>query len=392
MGYPNTGTAWSIPYEFYASKSGLKPKTGYDISTHKLFFWRSGSNLVPAYGYTDDEHRVAFYQANSGLTPVTSFSLTDHFLAYYDKLDLPSNWEAAIIKEEVNMAIALQGTIAALNDTVFGDTDALDYQSVTVSIAGTFVGTITFQVSNDAVNWYSKTIVTANGSAVTTTTAPGIFAVDIGARYFRAIATAWTSGSATLIANYSRGSQSFGLATQNVSGTVTANLGTGGTGGTSLGKAEDAAHASGDTGVAIWGVRVPTTPAAQTSATGDYGSLAVNAEGKLVVSVGAADELGWQSNPVTLTSTTSTALKAAAAAGIRNYMTDLTIINTSATGVRVDILDGATVIRSYWAAPTSNIVQTFDMALKSTAATALNVQLSAAVTDVRVSANGYLGV
>ena len=87
MGYPNTGTAWSIPYEFYASKSGLKPKTGYDISTHKLFFWRSGSNLVPAYGYTDDEHKVAFYQANSGLTPVTSFSLTDHFLAYYDKID-----------------------------------------------------------------------------------------------------------------------------------------------------------------------------------------------------------------------------------------------------------------------------------------------------------------
>ena len=93
-----------------------------------------------------------------------------------------------------------------------------------------------------------------------------------------------------------------------------------------------------------------------------------------------------------MTTTTSTALKAAAAAGIRNYLTDITIANTSATGVRVDILDNATVIRSFWAAPTSNVTQSFSMPPKGAAATALNVQLSAAVTDVRVSGNGYLGV
>lgn len=177
-----------------------------------------------------------------------------------------------------------------------------------------------------------------------------------------------------------------------VTGAITANLGTGGTGATSLGKAEDAAHASGDTGVAVWGVRVPTTPAAQTSAAGDYGSIAVDQEGKQVQTLYAAQEHSWQANPVTLTTTTSTALKAAAAAGIRNYLTDITIANTSATGVRVDILDNATVIRSFWAAPTSNVTQSFSMPLKGTAATALNVQLSAAVTDVRVSGNGYLGV
>lgn len=45
----------------------------------------------------------------------------------------------------------------------------------------------------------------------------------------------------------------------------------------SLGKAEDAAHTTGDTGVAQWGVRQdvpPATPA--TSATGDYGFMAIN--------------------------------------------------------------------------------------------------------------------
>ena len=173
---------------------------------------------------------------------------------------------------------------------------------------------------------------------------------------------------------------------------LTANLGTGGTGATSLGKAEDAAHASGDTGVAVWGVRIPTTPAAQTSAAGDYGGVAVDQEGKTVVTPFAGDEVAWQGNPITLTSTTSAAVKAAAAAGIRNYITDVTMANTSATGVRVDLLDGATVIRSFWVPPTSTVTQSFSKALKGTAATAVNFQLSAAVTDVRCSANGYLGV
>lgn len=159
-----------------------------------------------------------------------------------------------------------------------------------------------------------------------------------------------------------------------------------------LGKAEDAASASGDTGVAVLGIRIPTTPATQTSAAGDYGSIALDVEGKQVVSPYAGMEVSWQTNPVTLTTTTSTALKAAAAAGVRNYLTDIDIANTSATGVRVDVLDNTTVIRSFWVPATTTISRIFSMPIRGTAATAMNVQLSAAVTDVRVSANGYLGI
>lgn len=159
-----------------------------------------------------------------------------------------------------------------------------------------------------------------------------------------------------------------------------------------LGKAEDAASASGDTGVAILGIRIPTTPAAQTSAAADYGAMAIDQEGKTVIAPYAGMEVSWQGVPITLSTTSSTALKTAAAAGIRNFLTDIDIANTSATGVRVDILDGATVIRSFWVPPTSTISRTFSMPLRGTAATALNIQLSAAVTDVRVSGNGYLGV
>lgn len=74
------------------------------------------------------------------------------------------------------------------------------------------------------------------------------------------------------------------LATQPVSGTVTANLGTGGTAATSLGKAEDAVAASGDTGVPIFGIRRDgPTLTSQASAGGDYGEIATDDGGVLWV-------------------------------------------------------------------------------------------------------------
>ena len=271
-----------------------------------------------------------------------------------------------------------------------------------IQVNGTYTGALSLQLCLLDGSWVTvggTSLVaeaTGAGSATIASATTGVWQADVsGALKARITGLAAMTGTAQvyLRATTADGIISLGAPLPAGGNTIGAvNLGTGGTGATSLGKAEDAAAASGDTGIAMLGVRVPATPAAQTSAAADYGAVALNAEGKVVVAVGAADELGWQANPVTLTTTTSTALKAAAAAGVRNYLTDITIANTSATGVRVDLLDGATVIRSWWAAPTSNTVQTFDMAIKSTAATALNVQLSAAVTDVRVSGNGYLGV
>jgi hypothetical protein len=60
-----------------------------------------------------------------------------------------------------------------------------------------------------------------------------------------------------------------------------------GTGATNLGKAEDAVHANGDTGVAVWAVR-RNTATSGTSADGDYASLNVDTNGLLWTNVGAA--------------------------------------------------------------------------------------------------------
>lgn len=54
-------------------------------------------------------------------------------------------------------------------------------------------------------------------------------------------------------------------------------------GATSLSKAEDAAHAGGDAGVQVLGVRNDNAATAPTSANGDYGYLAIDANGAVFV-------------------------------------------------------------------------------------------------------------
>ena len=114
------------------------------------------------------------------------------------------------------------GSLGALNATL--QFDALNFQSVSLQISGTFVGTVTFEVSNDGVNWGQKAMVPSTmGGPVTTATGPGMWACDVGARYFRVRMSAYTSGSATITLEFSAASQSNNISTQTVSGSVTAN-------------------------------------------------------------------------------------------------------------------------------------------------------------------------
>jgi hypothetical protein len=85
-----------------------------------------------------------------------------------------------------------------------------------------------------------------------------------------------------------------------------------GTAATSLGKAEDAAHASGDTGVLMLGVRTDV-PATTSSATADYDALHTGAEGGLHVSLIPAARNGMLSARVAAAaSTNATSVKATA--------------------------------------------------------------------------------
>lgn len=215
-----------------------------------------------------------------------------------------------------------------------------------------------------------------------------------------------------------------------------------GTGATALGKAEDAAHASGDTGVAAWSVRTDTA-ASSAGTTGDYAALATDALGKLWVtgtyledaahasadagiqvlariltgsfvpssatnadyvtlnqdadgrlivnSQGAAAGDTWSACTTSdITDTTNTAIKAANASA-RHYVTSITVSNLDdTTATRVLINDGTTRI---WQCPAAinggGCTLSFPVPLRGTSNTALNCQPITTGATVQCCAAGY---
>lgn len=94
------------------------------------------------------------------------------------------------------------GTISALNGAVTVQVDGLG--GAAIDVRGTFTGTITFQGTIDGTNWFSLQGTAAasaqNAGAFTTATAAGAwFFQCAGCIQIRAIATAWTSGTATVV-------------------------------------------------------------------------------------------------------------------------------------------------------------------------------------------------
>lgn len=90
------------------------------------------------------------------------------------------------------------GTITALNGavTVLIPTSA----AISIKITGTWVATLTFQVSVDGTNWDTFQVLNIGTNAtVSTTTANGVFGAAIGGYLqVRIIATAFTSGTVTI--------------------------------------------------------------------------------------------------------------------------------------------------------------------------------------------------
>ena len=123
-------------------------------------------------------------------------------------------------------------------------------------------------------------------------------------------------------------------------------------------------------------------------ATGDATDLIATTVGVPIQKPYAIPEAGWNAS-VALTTTTATALQAAAAAGLKRHITALQAINTGASVTDLIILDGAT---ERWRLPLPvNVPVAFEFPteIQTTAATALNVNLGTAVTSVRVNAQGY---
>jgi len=131
-------------------------------------------------------------------------------------------------------------------------------------------------------------------------------------------------------------------------------------------------------------------------ASGDVADLVTTLQGMLVTRPWQIPELEWSYAALTggIINTTAVALKAAAGAGLRNYITSLTLKNANAVAGEVLLLDGATVIwRGHLSASMVTSEQiTFADPLKTTANAALNFQCVTTGQQVYVNAQGFVAV
>lgn len=75
-----------------------------------------------------------------------------------------------------------------------------EFEALIVEVSGTFVGTITWEVSEDGVTFYAvNSTPLASGTKATTATTTGMYAIPtLGSKQFRARISAYTSGSITV--------------------------------------------------------------------------------------------------------------------------------------------------------------------------------------------------
>lgn len=96
------------------------------------------------------------------------------------------------------------GSSAAVNEDCVQSLDCYGFASVNVQITGTWVGTLTFQGSNNGTDWVSvaaQNVGNTTSAASATTTANGIFFIPVCFRFFRVRMTARTSGTAVATAH-----------------------------------------------------------------------------------------------------------------------------------------------------------------------------------------------
>lgn len=169
-----------------------------------------------------------------------------------------------------------------------------------------------------------------------------------------------------------------------------------GSGATSLGKAEDTVAATGDVGIAVFGVA--QDPLVADQALGDYGPLKIDANGRLITTNAPAGQT-FQSCGTATAVTSDVAIKAAVASN-RMYVTSITCKNTSTTvGPTLDFKDGATIVAVGGISATSatgtlsgEVDIQFPVPLRGTVNTAFNFATNTATTSVTCCIAGYISV
>lgn len=294
------------------------------------------------------------------------------------------------------MSIVVGNQVVKTNFAAINDVLVLDVASLNTArfeFSGTYSFTAVFESSIDTTNgvdgvWFPFQVSNVNTGAIATShssanaTAAYEASVSLASKV-RVRLTAFTSAGTHKV--LAAGSQAAVTPLSNLSISAI----TPGTSATSLGKAEDAAHASGDVGIGTLGVRYEALTAPASTAN-DYSFSAVDDLAKTIVMPYAPMINQVQGVTANMTGTADTACIAAPGAGVRLYITSITVTNTSATPTLVAVKDGSTIIDYIMAGATTGYNdKQYPTPLKLTANAALNFANVTTGAAVFATAQGF---
>lgn len=287
---------------------------------------------------------------------------------------------------EAEKIIATPGPIATFTGNKVGlgtvlSVDCSQFRQLSVTVSGTLTGTVTFEMSNDA-DFTTATTVSCTPSAgnlitatATTTTSPATFIAPVVLRYFRARISAGGTANRTVTIN---AFQQTSLVPKPIQTVLSGQAG------------HDAI---------VFGSPFRIAGRARAAdynavASNDTADLVTTLVGALVTRQNAIPENDWSYAAASggITNTTDVAVKAAAAAGIRNYVTGISLSNSSATATEFVIKDGASIVlwRCHLPAQAPNTSITFPTALRGSAATNVNVACITTGAAVYANLQGYI--
>jgi len=270
--------------------------------------------------------------------------------------------------------LAVSGT--ATSAAVLFTTSMLNYESITVQVTSAGSSCIvTYETSDDNTTWYSSggLNVTNVGYTVPTAISANAALLQFARKglYFRARVSTYGSGTVAIVGTLSK------VPVTNIMPTL-------------YGPANEAGAVS----VGTFGIAAEARTSSKTSvANAQFTRPIATSDGRLVTRLNSIAENEWQYAAASggITNTSDVVLVAAAGAGIKNYLTGLSVANANATASEIVIKDGASTViwRMYLAANAPIQSIEFVTPLQSSANTALNVACITTGTKTYINAQGY---
>lgn len=305
----------------------------------------------------------------------------------------------ALSVAQVNEALAtVSGTVSGTG--VIGSVQDIGARSFSIQVTGTFDATIQVQQSNDNSNWvatgmYDVTggIASATGGVYTGLTSAGISMGHIHTRYVRVNCTAYVSGTPVVTVTFYGSPTPTIRSTVNVVGLRTPN------GDSAMDDTNDAlktvpagnvAHDAVDSGnpVKVGGKAFTALSSLTLVANNDRTDASFGTDGVQVVRNNTLLEDTVSGN-ASNTDGTNTQVIAAQGSGVKTYVTDVTITNTSSSNIFVELKDGSTAKWTFPVPANGGVTHNFATPIAGTANTAWNFDPSAATTTVYCSVAGF---